>query len=471
MENLGDILKRLGTTNGGSDGLPPDQGPEDDGPSESCEVCRGRGWYTADVPVGDPEFGRVVICICQRIRFEDEKSARLLRYGNLDHMTRFTFRTLDPDGRGDDPESRLRFAEACRAAVDYAENPQGWIVLSGENGSGKTHLAAAIAYRRIELGHVVLFVHVPDLLDHLRAAFAPTSEDSYSELFEQVRNTPLLILDGLASQTTTPWALEKLLQILNHRYNAELPTIVTTASQIGDLDPYMRTRILSQRLSRVFELQAPDHKPSHNLGRVDPEMLRRMTFDSFDVRGNDSTAHQRTSLEAAFQASKNFAADPHGWLTLIGETGVGKTHLAVAIAVERMNSGHPVFFAFVPELLDHLRYTFTPESRVTYDRLFDDVKNAPLLVLDDLGQEQTSPWAVEKLYQVIVHRHNARLPTVITSTMDFAQTPGPRSSRIRDPYVGQLIRVDAADYRTRAKERIGRGGRDVGARKRARTSE
>ena len=124
-----------------------------------------------------------------------------------------------------------------------------------------------------------------------------------------------------------------------------------------------------------------------------------------------------------------------------------------------MHSGNPVFFAFVPELLDHLRYTFTPESRVTYDRLFDEVKNAPLLILDDLGQEQTSPWAVEKLYQIIVHRHNSRLPTVITSTVDFTETPGPKSSRIRDPYVGQLIKIDAPDFRTMSKGNIERTGR------------
>ena len=90
---------------------------------------------------------------------------------------------------------------------------------------------------------------------------------------------------------------------------------------------------------------------------------------------------------------------------------------------------------------------------MTYDRVFDEVKNAELLVLDDLGREHSSPWAQEKLYQIIVHRHNGRLPTVITSTLDFAEQTGPISSRVRDPYVGQLVRIDAPDYRI--KERRG----------------
>jgi DNA replication protein DnaC len=165
------------------------------------------------------------------------------------------------------------------------------------------------------------------------------------------------------------------------------------------------------------------------------------------VKGNNPNAGQRASLEGACQLAKNYAADPDGWLTLFGETGVGKTHLAVAIAVERLSQGHQVFFAFVPELLDYLRYTFTPESRVSYDNVFDDVKSTPLLILDDLGQEHGSPWALEKLYQIIVHRHNARLPTVITSMLDFTKEPGPIASRIGDVSVGELIRIETPDFR------------------------
>ena len=54
---------------------------------------------------------------------------------------------------------------------------------------------------------------------------------------------------------------------------------------------------------------------------------------------------------------------------------------------------------------------------VTYDSVFDELKNTPLLILDDLGREHSSPWAEEKLYQIMVHRHEARLPTVITTSI------------------------------------------------------
>ena len=47
-----------------------------------------------------------------------------------------------------------------------------------------------------------------------------------------------------------------------------------------------------------------------------------------------------------------------------------------------------IFFAFVPDLLDHLRYTFSPDSRVTYDELFDRIKQAPLLIHGRLGSRE-----------------------------------------------------------------------------------
>ncbi len=449
MENLGDILRRkLDITRGVSNGdaLPPEMNDREE-PSEPCPICQGRGWFTPNVPAGHPDFGQIVTCQCRQQRLRDEQHERLYRYSNLGHLSRFTFDTLNPDGLSDDPESKRLFREAYRAAREYADHPDGWLVFSGPNGSGKTHLAAAIANHCILRGQIVFFVHVPDLLDHLRSTFAPASEISYSELFDQVRNTPLLILDGLGSRSTTLWAQEKLEQIINHRYNAKLPTIVTTAAEIAEMDPYVRARLQARGLSRVFEVQKGAPARVSRLGRIEPEMLRRMTFETFDARGNNSSAEQRASLEAALQAAKNFAADPDGWLTLFGETGVGKTHLAVAIANERLKAGQPVFFAFVPELLDYLRYTFTPDSRITYDRVFDEVKNTPLLILDDLGQEHGSPWASEKLYQLVVHRHNARLPTVITTIMDFTEIRGPIGSRVQDPSVGQLVRIDASDYR------------------------
>ena len=178
--------------------------------------------------VGQQGFGQAVPC--PACRNDEESPARrdsLRRYSNLGALSRVTFAVTRTEGPLPDPASRRMFAEGLAAAAAYAENPEGWLVLTGPSGSGKTHLAAAIANRCIERQQTTFFIMVADLLDHLRAAYAPDSAMPYDELFEQVRNVPLLVLDDLGVHSATPWAQEKLFQVINHRYNNALPTVVT----------------------------------------------------------------------------------------------------------------------------------------------------------------------------------------------------------------------------------------------------
>ena len=448
MESLANALQRLAaTTRSARNGNERPNGFER--PEPECALCQDRGWNTPDVPPGDPDFGRRTVCECQQPQIERERHGRLVRYSNLANLTRSTFDTLDRRGRADDAVSHELFALALEAAEQFAENAEGWLLISGPNGSGKTHLAAAIANRVIERGRPALFVHVPDLLDHLRSAFSPQADISYDDLFEQVRNAPLLILDELGSHSATPWAEEKLRQIVNHRFNAQLPTVVTSTAQPQEIEPYLRSRLADPQLSRVVRTRLDSELWRRRWGEADRAMLHSMTFDSFDVRGNDSSDEQRKGLEKAAVEALRYAGNPDGWLTLFGPTGVGKTHLAVAIASELMRAGDDVFFGFVPEILDYLRSAFDPNSTVSYGQAFEEIKSAGLLILDGLGDETSSEWSEEKLYQVIVRRHNARLPTVITTQLDFSTKSKRVGSRLRDPSIGKLVRMDANDYRIR----------------------
>ena len=84
---------------------------------------------------------------------------------------------------------------------------------------------------------------------------------------------------------------------------------------------------------------------------------------------------------------------------------------------------------------------------MTYDELFDQVKQTPLLILDDLGAESTTSWANEKLYQIIVHRHNARLATIITTRVIPMGANDPVASRLNDPRLVTVMPITAPDYR------------------------
>ena len=444
MEDLGKILRRM------ADKYPSRDGPvlsEIEETPDLCGLCSGREWLTTGAAVGDPDFGRAIACTCQKQDDESSRYERLLKYSNLGNLSRFTFERVESKNV-QITCSRISYERAFGAALEFAEDPLGWIVLQGPHGAGKTMLAAAIGNRCISRGHVVFFSHVPDLLDHLRATFSPTSDIAYSDLFEQVKSAPILVLDGLGSYSTTPWAEEKLGQIVNHRHNAELPTVYTSAVPLHELDTYVSTRLRSPGFSRVVEIEAARDRSDGPLGGIDPQLLERMTFEAFDVRGNNPSDAQRVTLEYAFQAASRFADSPEGWLILTGETGTGKTHLAYAIAGVQLELDNSAIFAFVPDLMDHLRRTFDPQSPIRYDRLFEEVRSTPLLILDDFGKERKSDWAVEKLYQIVVHRHNLRLPTVITCAMELEDVGGdPILSRILDESIKNHYVIEAPDYR------------------------
>ncbi len=386
-----------------------------------------------------------------RKELDGERQERLQRYSRLGSLAHLTFDNLLREGRSGSPAHQKRFASAYEAAKAFAAAPKGWFVLSGPSGSGKTHLVAAIASEALKHGHTVLYKSVPDLLDYLRSAFSPGSEMPYDESFDQVRNIDLLVLDDLGAQSSTPWAKEKLDQLLTHRFNGELPTVIVTIVPLERLDERLRTRLTDPRLCQVFVLQEEQPSAAGYSWGPEFELQKNMTFANFDWRRVNLSPEERENLAEAFKLAVNFAKSPEGWVVFMGAIGCGKTHLAAAIVNYRYQAGQPAMFVVVPDFLDHLRSAFSPESKVSYDQLFESVKKAPLLVLDDFGEQSTTPWSREKLYQVINYRYNARLPTVITTRLSleeiFKEVEGSISSRLVDPKISTPFNIRVPDYR------------------------
>ena len=181
--------------------------------------------------------------------------------------------------------------------------------------------------------------------------------------------------------------------------------------------------------------------------------LTHMTFDSFRPDGYGLPPEQSHKLHLAFDLARQYADHPKGWLLLFGGYGCGKTHLAAAMANEQRRQGKSALFVVTPDLLDHLRATFSPMSPVRFDKRFDQVRTAPFLVMDDLGTESASPWAQEKLYQLFNHRYMAHLPTVITTTQKLEDMDPRLRTRMLDQTRCTYFVIKAPAYRTTTKKR------------------
>lgn len=418
----------------------------------NCPICEGIGFVRKDVPVGHPDFGRVDICSCRQKEVVQMTHQRLYRLSNLEAFRHMTFEAFSTSGLVGMSDDQIRSLNTARnAAQYYSQNLDGWLLLLGGYGVGKTHLSAAIANFAVSVGVPTLFLTVPDLLDWLRYAYG-SEESNFETRFEEIRNIRLLVLDDLGTQNATPWAEEKLYQIFNYRYVNRLPTVITTNQLLDEIEGRIQSRLRDPDLVRVVRIEAPDHRnPAGNSGKRQVSSLefhRDQTFGSFSMREPERlTREEQKTLELAFRAAQDYAENPRGWVVFTGKYGCGKTHLAAAIANYRAGVGREPLFVVVPDLLDHLRSTFAPSSNVTYDEMFEEIRSAPMLILDDLGTQSATSWAREKLYQILNHRYAARLPTVIT-TADAVDDVDPRvRSRMRDTRLCTIYVIEASAYR------------------------
>jgi DNA replication protein DnaC len=157
-----------------------------------------------------------------------------------------------------------RLHEALDAAVHFAESPNGWLVILGGSHSGKTHLAAAVGNYRLLLGGQAILAEVSTLLDYLKATFRPNSDVTFDRRAYEIRTTPLLMLDDLKeSGISSVWAEDKLHQLLNHRYYANLPTVITSTLVPDDFAksyPSLWNKLLDTSKCQICVIDMPPYR-------------------------------------------------------------------------------------------------------------------------------------------------------------------------------------------------------------------
>lgn len=144
----------------------------------------------------------------------------------------------------------------------------------------------------------------------------------------------------------------------------------------------------------------------------------------------------------------------HPFLTFLGQPGVGKTHLAIALAWEWLEKGKTVLYYQVENLLDALREGYKSWERGNpngYHQVLAFTQNASLLILDDLGAQKGTEWATSKLDQIIDYRYINKRPLIVTSNLALDKLPPRIADRLSE---GVLIHLAGESYRKK------KGGRE-----------
>ena len=243
MESIGDII-----TAGSIDAAAGEQKIYSQG---DCSFCGGSGFILqAD------GTARRCVCYAERRLLNAQKRAglqpmlRRMSFDNFD-LTCYASGIQAPVGRGQTYYELARAAKAkteelCRA-VCQGEQPRGLLLL-GQAGSGKTHLAAAAANRLVQKGRNVLFIVVPDLLDELKSSFGG-DETAGQELLRRAKRAEVLVLDDLGTHNMSDWTRGVLFAILNFRVNEGLTTIATSNLDEVSLKDALGVRSLSRLLA------------------------------------------------------------------------------------------------------------------------------------------------------------------------------------------------------------------------------
>jgi len=236
MERINNILRRLPKEDG--DGEPRDN----EELSPECPRCHGAGWlYDADRHITIP-------CECLVAASAIRHQERLREWSNLPQGTEdLTFTNFKR--KGPSIQNALTTAKAFADGKLEAR----WLIMQGERGLGKTHLAIAIVRHRLTAGDPVnwgKYVHAPELLDDLRSTFGEETRENYQTVFSRYKDVPLLVLDDLGVEKWSPWVEEKLDQLFDWRWLRRLETVVTTNCKLTEFPGRIQDRLDDRRPGR-----------------------------------------------------------------------------------------------------------------------------------------------------------------------------------------------------------------------------
>ena len=175
----------------------------------------------------------------------------------------------------------------------------------------------------------------------------------------------------------------------------------------------------------------------------------QMTFDTFrtdyypDERDEELDVNIREQMISVFEYCKAYAADfssSSGNLCFFGKTGLGKTHLSIAIANVVTDKGYYVAYFGAGALMSRLeREHFGRGERDS--ELAEDVFDSDLLIIDDLGSEFSTSFTASELYRIVEERLSAGRATIISTNLSIDAVEDRYSQRIASRLIGAYTPV------------------------------
>lgn len=206
-------------------------------------------WIHPNMENGKADFSRIEPCLCQKDRIKREKMQSLLSWCELPPETeRMTFETFR-SGRG--------LEEILTSARRMATGELNWLTIISEVNHGKTHIAVAICREWLKQDKPARYAYVPLLLEELRRGYQPGSDGSFDARYDHFLNVPLLVLDDLGTENSTPWAQEKLDTLVDYRLMHKLSLVVTTNLSLDKLSTRIASRLM--RNGKIVTVNTPEY--------------------------------------------------------------------------------------------------------------------------------------------------------------------------------------------------------------------
>lgn len=212
-----------------------------------CPYCRGKGFLVRNVPPGHPGFNDLIPCKCNIHGIHEALRARS---GLAPSQYDWTF-----------PNTKIlsHLQDAYQEVRKRAAGPRGLTGLLGTYGVGKTRLGICAVNYALGHGRPAIFRRPASLIDDLRESFTPAGGESYRETWQRFVDAEVLFLDEIQRLNETPWATDRILELIEARYedSQHKLTIVAGNLHLTELPRGLQSRLKDSE-SAVFEIEGPD---------------------------------------------------------------------------------------------------------------------------------------------------------------------------------------------------------------------